>query len=133
MTDEIGLDEIAGAFRALIYNAYIATLVGSPAKVTERFGDRMKSPQVGDWVAEVSTMYRSRGTTDIDALGKLEEIAWEKVAFESDPEFVWDEAVEGRPHPTERVYYIRTLDGRRFRWTNASIVAAPADINLNHA
>lgn len=124
----IPLDEIATAFRRLCYNAYVATLVGSPAKVTADFGDRMKDPKVGDFVIETSTVYRSRGTGDIDAVGVLEEVAWEKVAFDGDPDFVWDEAVEGRPHPLERVTYIRTLDGRRFRWVNASFIAAPAEL-----
>jgi len=126
----IDLKEVATAFRRLMYNAYVATLVGHPARSTERFGDRMKQPQVGDWVTETSTVYRSRGTEDIDAIGKLEEIAWEPVDF-GDPEFVWDEAIEGGPHPKEKVFYIRTLDGRRFRWVNADFVAAPVDLNLN--
>lgn len=130
MTDKkpVPLEEIATAFRHLCYNAYTATLVGNPAKVTADFGDRMKDPKIGDFVIETSTVYRSRGTGDIDAIGVLEEVAWEKVAFDSDPEFVWDEAVEGRPHPLERVTYIRTLDGRRFRWVNASFVAAPIEL-----
>lgn len=124
----VPLADIATAFRRLCYNAYTATLVGSPAKVTADFGDRMKDPKVGDFVIETSTVYRSRGTGDIDAIGVLEEVAWEKVVWPGDPEFVWDEVAEGKPHPLERVTYIRTLDGRRFRWINASFIAAPIEL-----
>jgi hypothetical protein len=125
MADEaIELEKVATALRHTIYGAYVATLVGSPAKVTEDFQRRMRAPVVGDWVAETSTTYRSRGTGDLDAVGVLEEIAWEDFVW-GNPDFVWDEAVEGKPHPKEKVFYIRTLDGRRFRWTNANFIAAP--------
>lgn len=116
---------LATILRRTIYNAYLATLVGNPVDVTRRYYERAKAPQIGDLVTEASTVYgmRHEGATDLDGVGILEEIAWEKVVF-GDPDFVWEEKVEGRPHPTEKVYYIRTLDGRRFRWTNANFVSA---------
>lgn len=129
-------DDLAGLatmLRRSIYNAYRATLVGTPALVTARYQERSRFPVVGDLVIEASTVYRSRGTADLDSVGILEEDCQEKVIFDSDPEFVWDEDVEGEPHPTERVFYIRTLDGRRFRWTNATMVAAVSDLNALEA
>lgn len=128
--NSVNIEALATSVRRLINNAVNATSVGNPAQVTEQFYKRSQDLRLGDLVAEMSTVYRSRGTSDIDAVGYLEEIAFEKVVFEGDPDFVWDEAVEGRPHPTERVYYIRTLDGRRFRWTNASFVAAPTELRI---
>ena len=124
MSDPIPLEEIATAFRRLAYNAYYATLVGNPAKITEDFGNRMKDPMPGDFVIEISTIYRSKGTGDIDAIGILEEQVREKIQWD-DSDFVWDEEAEGQPHPTELITYIRTLDGRRFRWSNASFIALP--------
>lgn len=126
-TDDLGA--LATMLRRSIYNAYRATLIGTPPLVTIRYQDRSRSPVVGDLVIEASTVYRSRGTTDLDSVGILEEDCREKVIFSGDPEFVWDEEVEGEPHPTERVFYIRTLDGRRFRWTNATMVAAVSELD----
>lgn len=117
------LEKLATSIRRFADAAYGATLVGRAPDCTIDFNRRMRAPQIGDLVIETSTVYRSRGTTDIDAVGYLEEVAREKVIFDDDPDFVWDETVEGQPHPTEPVTYIRTLDGRRFRWTNANFVA----------
>lgn len=121
------LEAIATAFRRCAYNAYLNTLVGSaPPRVIEAL-ERMKNPRVGDWVIETTTVWM--GTrSDLDGIGILEEIAREPFVFSGDPDFVWDEEVEGAPHPTETVYYLRTMDGRRFRWTNASIVAVPTEL-----
>jgi hypothetical protein len=81
---------------------------------------RLQEPRPGDLVAEVSTLYRDNA---IDAVGRLTRVQQDPVDYGegADP---WDEAAEGRPHPTETVYYIRTLDGREMRWTNAKFVAA---------
>lgn len=128
----IALEAVATALRRNIYCAYSATLVGSPAEVTRRYSDRARTPQIGDMVIEASTVYgmRHENATDLDGVGILEEISQERVIFDGDPDFVWDEEEEGHPHPTEKVFYIRTLDGRRFRWTNANMVAAVTDLKL---
>lgn len=125
----IDLEEIATVMRRSIYNAYSNTLIGNaPQRVTDAY-DRMTNPKIGDWVIEASTVYgfRHNPSSPLDGVGILENVAHEKVDF-GDPEFVWDEKEEGRPHPTEKVHYIRTMDGRLFRWTNAMIVAAPAEL-----
>ncbi len=126
--EPIDLELLATTLRRTIYAAYRATCVGQRAPVTEKYYTRTSAPQIGDLVIETTTIggMRHQNATDLDGIGLLEEVAWEKVVF-SDPEFVWDEAENGRPHPTERVTYIRTLDGRRFRWVNACFVAAVAD------
>lgn len=128
---QIDLETLATTLRRAIYNAYLATLVGTPAETTRRYYERAKEPKVGDLVTESTTVYgmRHENATDLDGVGILEEVAREKVDF-GDPEFVWDEQAEGRPHPTEKVFYIRTLDGRRFRWVNASFVAAVSEPHI---
>ncbi|MBO1023297.1 hypothetical protein IPU75_01050 [Ochrobactrum sp. SD129] len=123
----VDLNAIATSFRRLTYTAYKATLVGNPADVTRKFKERAVAPQVGDFVAEVTTISRSDRAADLNAFGILEEIAKEKVDF-GDEDFVWNEDEEGEPHPLEIVYYIRTLDGRRFRWVNATFIAAPLEL-----
>ena len=125
MTDimPVDLEQLATKIRHGIYSSYRAVLIGNAPEVTEAQFERMKNPVVGDLVTEGSTIYRSRGATDLDAVGILEEITREPVEF-GDPEVVWDEQEEGRPHPTEPVFYIRTLDGRRCRWVNANFIAA---------
>lgn len=130
----VDIETLATLMRRSIYNAYCATLIGTPVLVTKRYSERARSPQVGDLVIESSTVFGMRhdNASDLDGIGILEEIAREKVVW-GDPDFVWDEDIEGQPHPTERIYYIRTFDGRRFRWENATMIAAVSgihDVNL---
>lgn len=113
---------LATIIRGFANNAHGATLVGDPWPVTRTFQERMSNVELGDLVVEQST--RRSPEDDLNAVGWLEETAWEKVDF-GDPEFVWDEDAEGEPHPTEQIFYIRTLDGRRFRWSNARFIAVP--------
>lgn len=96
----------------------------NPRPETDVFRKRMDVLSVGALVYEVSTTGMS--DRDLDAVGWLEAETFEKVDFGegADP---WDEGAEGRPHPVEKVYYIRTLDGRRFRWHNARFRAAPLE------
>jgi hypothetical protein len=124
----VDLQALAKTLRYSIYNAYIATLIGGAPEITTRYSDRARNPKIGDLVVESSTIYRA--CRDLDCVGFLEEIAWEKVDF-GDHEFVWDEEVERHPHPTERVFYIRTLDGRRYRWNNANMVAAVSGVEAS--
>lgn len=128
---ELDLEEVARTIGLSAYNAWTATLVGNPARTTADLNHRMRDVQLGDWVVETTTILMSSQRVGgrrpaLDAVGKLLKITEEKVRYE-DPDFVWDEAEEGRPHPTERCYYIRTLDNREFRWTNAMFVAVAAE------
>lgn len=127
------LEELARVIGLSAYNAEGAALVGDPAPVTEAFYKRTQDVRIGDWVVERTTIAMSVSNTHyrpaLDAVGRLIKITEEKVAFD-DPDFVWDEKEEGRPHPTEKCVYIRTLDGREFRWTNASFLSIPAEYPL---
>lgn len=116
----IDLEVIATAFRRAAYTQWSNTLIGNAPKCVLDTHDQMKNPRIGDWVIEASTMGGGRNpdSSDLDGVGILEEVAEERIEME------WDEAENG-PHPTEGVYYIRTMDGRRFRWHNASIIAVP--------
>lgn len=132
--DNKELEELAGLIGIAAYNAYGAVLVGDPAPVTEALYKRMQDVRVGDWVVEQTTILMTGNSgarhghyrKAIDAVGKLLRITQEKVDF-GDPSFVWNEAEEGRPHPTEKCFYIQTLDGREFRWTNASFISVPSE------
>lgn len=120
----VDLEILATAIRGITYNAYTATLVGQAPRCVYRLGDRIRAVAVGDLVVETTSIRtgpRQGPLINLDAVGYLEEIAWEPIAVE------WDEVADG-PTPTEKIYYIRTLDGRRFRWENANFISAPVDI-----
>lgn len=106
---------LARQMREAIYSAYRATLIGNPCQVTLKYYERTSAPVPGDLVIETSTIWRSRGTTDLDAIGILDRVVREPI-----PD--WGE--ENGPAPTEKVWHIKTLDGRDFRWTNANFIAA---------
>lgn len=119
----IDLNLLATKVRHGIYSSYRAVTNGAMRNETLSQFQQMSNPRIGDLVTEETTIYYSSRETDIDAVGILEEIAQEPVVYD-DENFVWDEEYEGRPHPTETVFYIRTLDGRRHRWVNARFIAA---------
>jgi len=85
----------------------------------------MQAAVVGDFVFE-NTSPPDETIPSINKVGWLQRIAHEP-RFSNDE---WKEMAEGRPCPTERAYYIRTLDGREFRWTNAQMIALPAGDSL---
>jgi hypothetical protein len=118
--------ELARIIRTVTYNAYIATLVGSAPPCTLKFNEFLRKPEFGQWVMETTTVGMGN-RSDLDGVGILLRITQEPVVF-SDPDFAWDEEVEGQPHPTEACTYIRTIDGREFRWTNASFIAVPTKL-----
>lgn len=129
MSETIGLEAIATAFRRSAYNAWSNVLIGNAPPDVQMAYERMRNPVVGDWVFEATTIYgmRHENATDLDGIGILEEDTREPFVF-TDPDFIWDEESEGKPHPTERVFYIRTMDGRRFRWVNARLIAILTDL-----
>lgn len=117
------MDALREAARLLQQTTVVAwgnVLIGSAPPCVQNAYEKMKNPEVGSWVCEITTA-GMRGRDPLDAVGVLEKVAAEKIDF-NDPDFVWDEEEEGRPHPTETVYYLRTLDGREFRWSNATLV-----------
>ena len=108
---------MAKIIRGFADKAYGAVLVGNPAPVTKALYERMKDAQIGDLVVEISTLHASQ--VAVDAVGILESAVYEP-AFDD-----WDEDKEGEPCPKETAWYLRTLDGREFRWTNARFIAVP--------
>ena len=88
----------------------------------------MRSPKVGDMVVEVTTafMRADRGDQErarYDSFGTLLAIEAEPVHSDSDWERVKDDFDGVRP--TEKVYYVATMDGAVARWTNARFVRVP--------
>lgn len=118
--DPIPFAMIASTLRRTIYNGWRASL-GRDSAVAEAFYERSSNPRIGDMVIETSTVHYA--SMDLKGVGTLLDIRDEPVDFK-DEGYVWDEEAEGRPHPTERVYYLKALDGRVHRWVNASIIAA---------
>jgi hypothetical protein len=112
---------LASILRHTIYNAWSASIAVSDehSAVAEAYHARATDPRIGDMVIESTTIHYPQH--DLNGVGILEAIADEPVDY---GDYVWDEESEGRPHPTERVHYLRTLDGRIRRWENARIIAA---------
>lgn len=129
----IPVRELASTLRRTIYNAWRASLAmhGDQAPAAEAYHERASNPRIGDMVIESSTIHYAQN--DLKGVGILVDIADEPVDY---GDYVWDEEAEGRPHPTERVYYLRTLDGSLQRWVNAGIIAAVSgltDLDLTPA
>jgi hypothetical protein len=115
---------VARLMEVTAYNLYSACLVGNPAPFVARLYEQMKSPQSGDVVLEVSTIYDESRTGT--RLGRLVRVA-------AEPVFTATEWAEGggrpdEPIPTERVWYIALDGGREFRWTNATFIRVPETI-----
>lgn len=120
MADLINVADFARIIRRCAFNLHSATIVGLSPHL-KAMGNRVNNPRIGDLVVEITTRFRDN---DLDAVGHLEKVAREPVQYE----VPWDEEAEGEPCPTEMVYYIRTFDGRSFRWTNASLIAVLTDL-----
>lgn len=112
----------------LACNLYGSTLRGQQCGKDRETQREMTDLRYGDLIVEQTAgrmAAAGKYTEAANCVGILEEVAWEPVQF-SDPDFVWDEKAEGTPHPTERIVYIRTLKGIRFRWHNASFIRVPS-------
>lgn len=108
------------------YRLYQSSLCCATPFLNEQW-KRMGNSVPGDVVIEVSTGgWFSRPKTPssqyLDAsthVGILDRITEEPYPSEEP----WDEAVEGRSEPKERVFYIKSIsDGEEFRWVNASFI-----------
>jgi hypothetical protein len=112
------LNSLAIDIQASVYNSYRATLIGANIYVVNSLYERFKDVRPGDLVVETTTFHMP-GRAAIDAVGYLRRVVWEPIAE-------WDD----EPRPTEKVFYIRTLDGREYRWTNADFISAPTEFPL---
>lgn len=120
MTDDL-LKASAAAIRSSAYAAYSMSLSGAFPSAVSLY-NWMKKMSPGDLVFETSTAwYPDR---DINAVGILEKIVREPISA-VDPDFEWNEEEEGEPEPTWECFYIKTLDGRPYRWHNASFLRVP--------
>ena len=122
---KLDLEKLAREIALLVYNSSGNVIVGDAPQCVHDLSDRFNDVRVGDLVVERTTsLMKSRPA--LDAVGYLLRAADEPMNV-SYPDFEWDEKIEGKPMPKERVYYIRTLDGREFRWYNASLTSAPTE------
>ncbi len=99
--------DLFSVFEATAYNLWMAALqVRTPA--TQTLYQRMKNPQVGDMVMEI-TSYR-RIKEDRRGTGTLI-------------------AMEDNGNRFEKKWTIRTPNGDTCDWTNADVIAIPADVH----
>lgn len=105
------------------YELWKAHLVGNSCPSNTRRFNRMRVPRTGDLVLETSSallwmlgIRQSDWHVAENGVGYLLREAREAIPN-------WDEAELGEPAPTEKIWYIRTLDGRELRWTNADFIA----------
>ena len=119
---------LAQAIRRIAANAFALATYGDRYPRKDFLYARMKETGMGDLIIEISTLYQP--VRDLDAVGHLISVVNEPIGLELGAD-LWDESIEGRPHPTETVFYIKTLDQREFRWTNASFIAAPVWLQSN--
>ena len=101
------IHDLFSVFEATAYNLWMAALQGrTPA--TQALYQRMKNPQVGDMVMEI-TSYR-RITKDRRGTGTLI-------------------AIEDNENRFLKKWTIQTPDGRTCDWTNADVIAIPSDVH----
>jgi hypothetical protein len=131
--DLLSLDAAAVAHRdALISMAQLlssACLVGHPAPIVERMGERIRKPQAGDLVIEVSAMRSRDPDKRITGFGILLEHRAEW--WQTDEEYAAQVAED--PADDERLidhaWYVQygPSPGDVCRWTNCEFVVIPTD------
>jgi hypothetical protein len=118
-------DQEAVALRLLAVSAfryYLATLESDPPPRVAKERDQLQTPQPGDWVMEISTIWDER--SDFDRIGRLILVRDEVVHYANEREdaFSDDEEVY------ERYTYVERLDGTVFRWHNCELMRVFEDI-----
>jgi hypothetical protein len=134
----LSLDEKAVLHRELLISMArhlrTATMVGSPAPVARRIGERMRSPETGDLVATVEVMH-GRGDEDYRLKGFGLYLGGRREWAETDEEWAACRAAEtiGVPdlsdtdRATDTVFYIQygQAAGDICRWHNSEAVVLP--------
>lgn len=116
------LKEAARLACASAYAAYSATLRGDVPVGSRKNFDAVEGKPVFECM-----MWRMGQNNILDCIGVLDRTLREPICSEEH----WRDPVNGHgaypeePVPTEQVWYIRTLDGREVRWTNALFVRVP--------
>ena len=109
-----GLKELLDLLAASAYVAWSNTLCGDPSQVQKAYYERMRKPEIGDLVLEVTTFRRASSS---DKIGRL-------LSIEDEPYPDWE---DDEPAPTRKVWTIKTLDGRECRWENCDFIVIPED------
>lgn len=130
----LGLDEESLRWRRLLgtvaHHLETATLVGNPAPIVKHMRARMKEPQVGDYVVELSTFYRGRGengpTEWAHGTGYLQRVVEEPAGSDED----WAEEMRLYPEsvrPTDDFWYVKYGPAEEdvTRWYNCTFLAIP--------
>ena len=111
------------------YTAYRNTLIGNPPPAIKRYSERIRNPEPGDLVLEIT----NPGARAVDRIGRLKSVGMENPPPEEVSKADYDVAEWGRPYPPyeERIWRIETLDGREFRWWNANFIVIPESLTVN--
>jgi hypothetical protein len=133
MTDRIPLARLAKSIALATYSGWMACCCGNQTNLQARLFNQGKKIQPGDMVVEISTIWvglpgpRNNNNPNhyLDSVGVLTKITREPMFTPEE----WDENTEGEPIPTESVYYLNTLDGREFRWTNCEFIRVPNELD----
>jgi hypothetical protein len=112
-------EQVARVIWSATHAAWELCLGGTTWPNKERRYQRMKSPVAGDLVIEIGGGLREANCAN--AVGWLLRQTREPVFTEEE----WDSP--GEPIPTERVFYIQTLNGQECRWVNCEFLAVPEE------
>lgn len=119
--------------RLIEINAYgvYTGMLGNFSAFAKSLYERIKAPQIGDLVLEISTLRHA--SHDGNRLGQLLRDVREPVFTQVQiDEFAANGEDTTDPYfsQTERIVYIQTLDGREFRWHNADFIAVADDLGF---
>ena len=103
--------------RNTAYNLHLSALSGATEK-SKALSEEIHNPKIGDLVIERSSAHM-KGRDPLEGFGTL-------IAIENHPICSLEEWQDELPIPTEKVYVITLdfIDGREYRWTNASFIKA---------
>ena len=110
----VDIENVAKYFMNTVHRLYTCSL--HPQKYDQDWAVRLRTPQVGDMVAEITAYFAPASRR----IGKLISLTEEPYPYEN-----WDEAYEGRPIPTRPIYTIEALNGKAERWENCHFLSLP--------
>jgi hypothetical protein len=119
------------ALIAMAYHLRTATLVGQPAPVVARMGERMRQPQPGDLVVTTEVLHGRRDLEDrihgfgIYLAGRTE---WAETDENWAAMVAEDQFIDDGDRTTDTVFYIQygPSAGDICRWYNSGVVVLPS-------